>query len=164
MKQFIFLVFLIGFQCINTFGQTAKDSIIINNSKGDIKGYKNGVLLNIMDYNVIFKNNPDALHEMKLARSNYKTGLVVTYIGGFTFGFCLGSLISGDKIDYTWWITLGAGAAIAGTGILIYNGGKKHHKRAVDLYNSTLGTTGYDGKQTLEFGMNNYGLGFAYKF
>ena len=164
MKQFIFFIFLIGFQSINSFGQSTNDSIIISNAKGDIKCYKNGKSLTDMDYIVIFKNNPDALHEIKLARSNYKSGMVVTYIGGFVFGFCLGSAISGEKIDYTWWLTLGSGAAIAGTGLLIYNGGKKHHRKAVELYNSSLGTTGYNGAPKLEFGMNNYGLGFAYKF
>lgn len=164
MKQIILLVFLIVFQCINTFGQSSNDSIIIRNTKGDIKCYKNGVLLTNQDYNELFKTNPDALHEMKLARSNYKAGMTVTYIGGFTFGFCLGSMISGDKIDYTWWITLGSGAAIAGTGLLIYNSGKKHHKKAVELYNSTLGTIGYKSDHTLEFGLGKNGFGFAYKF
>jgi hypothetical protein len=73
-------------------------------------------------------------------------------------------LIKGDHIDYTWWLTLGSGAAIAGTGLLIYNSGKKHHRNAVIEYNSTFRTTDYKAEHTLEFGPNYNGLGFAYKF
>lgn len=164
MKQIFFLIFLISFQCLNTFGQSINDSIIIGNTKGDIKCYKNGVMLTDRDFNFLFKDNPTALQEMKLARANYKAGEIVAYIGGFTFGFCLGSLIKGDHIDYTWWLTLGSGAAIAGTGLLIYNSGKKHHRNAVIQYNSTLGTSGYNVEHTLKFGLNTNGLGLAYKF
>ena len=164
MKQIFFLLFLISFQCLNTFGQVKNDSIIIDTTRSDIKCYKNGKLLTDMDYNFLFKNNPTAMQEMKLARANYKAGGIVAYIGGFTFGFCIGSLIAGDHIDYTWWITLGSGAAVAGTGLLIYNSGKKHHRNAVMEYNSTLGTTGFNIEHRLEFGLNNNGLGFAYKF
>ena len=164
MKQLFFLIFLISFQCLNTFGQSKNDSIMIDTTRSDIKCYKNGKFLTEMDYNYLFKNNPTALHEMKLARANYKAGMTFGYIGGFTFGFCLGSLIKGDHIDYTWWLTIGTSAAIAGTGLLIYNAGKKHHRNAVKEYNSTLGTTAYHVDHTLEFGPTNHGLGFAYNF
>lgn len=117
-----------------------------------------------MDYNFLFKENPVALTEMKKARHSYTAGKVFGYIGGFVFGFCLGSAISGDAIDYTWWWTLGTSAAVAGSGFIIYNSGKKHHINAVNEYNSALRATSQRNLYRIEFGVMNNGLGFALKF
>ena len=162
MKQIVFLIILIVFQCINSLGQSKKDSISISNKKGDIKCYQNGILLTDLDYNVVFKDNSNALKEIKLARSNYKTGKIFGYIGGFVFGFCLGSAISGEKIDYTWWWTLGSSAAVAGTGLIIYNSGKKHHIKAIREYNSSF--LSHTDEFQLKIGFKNDGLNFVFNF
>ena len=193
MKQLIIFVLLISFPLINIIGQTAADSldkgkqnidilkittletspevvhlesdtIAIENLKGDIKGYKNGDLLLYSQYKELFKNEPQALHEIKISNFNYQTGKVFAYIGGFTFGFCLGSAISGDKIDESWWWTLGTGAAIAGIGIIIYDSGKSHHIKAIKIYNSTHKNISYNESKSLKIGFTNSGLGITYKF
>ncbi|MDR3653520.1 MAG: hypothetical protein P4L34_11210 [Paludibacter sp.] len=142
----------------------ANDSITINPVKGDIKGYQNGFLLSMPDYKNIFKDNPEALHQIKVANFDYKVGLYMDYIGGFTFGYCLGSAINGTHLDASWGLTLAASAAVVGTGFIIYNSGKMHHRKAIDIYNSPFRK--YNLKETgeLKVGITNDGLGFAYRF
>ncbi len=193
MKQLIIFILLISFPLINLIGQAPTDSLdrskrnvdtlkittlevppeVVNlesdtiafeNLKGDIKGYRNGDLLLYSDYKGLFKNVPQALHEIKISNFNYQTGKVLAYVGGFTFGFCLGSAISGDKIDESWWWTLGTGAAIAGIGIIIYDSGKSHHIRAIKIYNSTHKNISYNESKSLKIGFTNSGLGITYKF
>ena len=147
-----------------SFGQAGTDSLIINNSKGEIKCYRNGVLMTTNDFISLFKNNPTALKEMKIARADYKTGVFFSYLGGFVFGFCLGSAMSGEKVDYTWWWTLGVSAAIGGSGIIIYNSGIKHHRKAIGIYNSSSSTTGSNNFQILKFGLTSNGIGLKYSF
>ena len=193
MKQLIIFISLVSIPLINAFGQTATDSldrikqnvdtskiitletptekvyfendtIAFENIKGELKGYKNGDLLMYSQYKELFINDPKALHEIKVSNFNYQTGKVLAYIGGFTFGFCLGSAISGDKIDESWWWTLGTGAAIAGVGIIIYDSGKSHHINAIKTYNSTHKNTSCNESKSVLIGFTNTGLGITYKF
>ena len=143
----------------------ANDSITICRAKGgDIKGYQHGDLLSIPDYKNLFKDNPEALHQIKTANFDYKFGLCLDYVGGFVFGFCLGSAISGEKLDASWGWTLGTSAAIAGLGIMIYNSGKNHHRKAINTYNSSLGKSTQKETGELKIGFTNSGLEFAYRF
>ena len=143
----------------------ANDSITINTAKGgDIRGYKNGYLLTIPDYKDLFRNNPEALHEIKVANFDYKFGLYLDYIGGFVVGFCLGSAINGDHLDASWGWTLGTGAAMAGFGMIIYSSGKSHHRKAVDIYNSAYRKQNLNESSELKIGFTNSGFGLAYRF
>jgi hypothetical protein len=143
----------------------ANDSITITTAKGgDIRGYKNGYLLTIPDYKDLFRNNPEALHEIKVANFDYKFGLYLDYIGGFVVGFCLGSAINGDHLDASWGWTLGTGAAMAGLGMIIYSSGKSHHRKAVDIYNSAHRKQNLNETGELKIGFTNSGLGLAYRF
>jgi len=143
----------------------ANDSITINTAKGgDIRGYKNGYLLTIPDYKDLFRNNPEALHEIKVANFDYKFGLYLDYIGGFVVGFCLGSAINGDHLDASWGWTLGTGAAMAGLGMIIYSSGKSHHRKAVDIYNSAYRKQNLNETSELKIGFTNSGFGLAYRF
>ena len=143
----------------------ANDSITINTAKGgDIRGYKNGYLLTIPDYKDLFRNNPEALHEIKVANFDYKFGLYLDYIGGFVVGFCLGSAINGNHLDASWGWTLGTGAALAGFGMIIYSSGKSHHRKAVDIYNSAYRKQNLNESSELKIGFTNSGFGLAYRF
>ncbi|HJV77549.1 MAG TPA: hypothetical protein VJ602_04140 [Paludibacter sp.] len=143
----------------------ANDSITICTAKGgDIKGYLHGDLLSSPDYKNLFKDNPEALHQIKTANFDYKFGLCLDYVGGFVFGFCLGSAISGQKLDASWGWTLGTSAAMAGLGIIIYNSGKNHHRKAIDIYNSSPGKSNQKETGELKIGFVNSGLKFAYRF
>jgi hypothetical protein len=162
MKKFIFL--LIISQSMIAFGQSPNDSILIGNARGDIKCYQNGFLLNDADYKTIFKDNPYSLNEMRLSRIDHKAAMIFSYAGGFVFGFCLGSLISGDQIDYTWWWTLGSSAAVVGLGLSLDHSCKKHIRNAVGRYNSELRTSGYINQKRLELGLGNNGVSFIFRF
>lgn len=165
MKQIIFFILFIGFSTIQIQAQSANDSIAICRAKGgDINGYQHGNLLSIPDYKNLFKDNPEALHQIKTANFDYKFGLCLDYVGGFVFGFCLGSAISGEKLDASWGWTLGTSAAIAGLGIVIYNSGKNHHRKAIDIYNSSLEKSNQKETGKLKIGFINSGLEFAYIF
>ena len=193
MKQHILFFILIAFPVIHLQGQSANDSALINktqidtlslqknesvtvstipgkdsieiiNSKGDIKGYKNGQLLNNWDYYYLFKENKPALHEISLANFNYNVGKYFAYMGGFVFGFCLGSAISGDQIDESWGWTLATSAAVVGVGFIIYNSGKSHHRKAIDIYNSSIKSTSSKIPQEIKFGCTHSGLGLVYRF
>ena len=193
MKKIILFILLIGFSQMKTLGQTANDSLQISSSKvdtlnsaennsgksiarpenspikiqeskGDIKCYKNGDLLIYSDYKDIFKDNQQALHQIRLANFDYKLGECFGYIGGFVFGFCLGSAISGEKVDESWAWTLVTSAAVVGMGLIIYNSGKSHHRKAIVLYNSSLKSISYKEPEILKVGFTNSGIGLTYKF
>lgn len=144
---------------------SANDSIRITATKGgDIRGYKDGYLLTIPDYKDLFRNNPEALHEIKVANFHYKCGLYLGYVGGFVVGYCLGSAINGDHLDASWGWTLGASAAVVGVGLVIYNSGNSHQRKAIDIYNSAFREQNLKETGELKVGFTNSGLGFAYRF
>lgn len=160
----MFLILIILSQSILVFGQSPNDSILIGKARGDIKCYQNGVLINSEDFKTIFKDNPYSLNEMRLSRIDHKAAMIFAYAGGFVFGFGLGSLISGDPIDYTWWWTMGSSAAVLGLGLSLDHSCKKHIRNAVGRYNSELTTSGYLNKIKMELGLGNNGLSFVFRF
>jgi len=164
MKQLFFSLILVNVCLLSLNAQMSQDSLIISNPKGEVKCYRDSVLLTYEDYMLIFKDYPKAFHEMKVAKFDYNTGTYIAYTGGFVFGFCIGSAISGEKIDYTWWITLGSSAVIVGVGFLIYNAGPKHQRKAIDLYNSTFRKTSLNTTKKIELCYANNGFGLIYKF
>ncbi len=164
MKTFSIIIFLFSISIFSTFSQMPINSITISKERGEVQCYMNGESLSYNQLYGMFQTYPNALKELKRAKRRYKTGTVFSYIGGFVFGFCLGSAISGEELDATWGITLGAGAAVGGIGLMIYNSGKKHHKKAVGIYNLSVNRTAYLNKNTLKFGLTNSGIGLCYNF
>jgi hypothetical protein len=164
MKYRLFLIILLtGFPLTTTFAQTPEDSLVITIDNGVIKCYRTGYVL--WEYNHFidfFKDSPAALHEMKLAKANYNASKVLGYIGGFTLGYSVASVLVWGKTDFVWGIIAGAG--IAGTGLSLYPAGKKRHIRAIHLYNASLKNTGYNNNGSLEFGITANGVGFIYRF
>lgn len=191
MKQFILFILLIGFplsqlqaQSVNESTQIVKtntlksgrndldtkpvqnapDTIITRISNGNIRGYKDGYFLTIPDYKDIFRENPQALQQIKMANFDYKSALYLDFAGAFAFTYCIGSVINGGKLDTLWGVTLATGAATIGAGFIINNSGRIHHRKAISIYNSPFRTPRLQEKAVLKIGFTNSGLGLAYRF
>jgi len=142
----------------------ANDSILTRISHGNIRGYKDGYFLTMPDYKDIFRGNPEALQQIKMANFDYKSTLYLDFAGAFAFTYCVGSVINGGKINALWGVTLAAGAAAVGFGFTINNSAKIHHRKAIDIYNSPFRTPRLQEKAVLKIGLTDSGLGFAYRF
>lgn len=118
-----------------------------------------------IQFRKLFANNPTALKEINTSISQRKTSMFLANVGGYLFGFTLGlGLTNLDDVDYSWGITLGVTAGIAGLGVLINSSSKSHRKKAIEIYNSTIRNTANLEKTYLKIGFTNSGVGLTYCF
>lgn len=194
MKQILLIILLIGFSVSSTFAgdipntlnttatnveqlnapptyttlkkQAAEDTILIKKKFTEVYGYKNGQLLRYADYKELFANTPDALERIMTANSFHKVGNFFGFVGGFMFGFIgVAGLKDIESVDYTWGIALGASAAVAGVGLLIYSAGNKNQIKAINIYNANI--NGLKRNQPLGYlkaGFTGSGIGLVYTF
>ncbi len=117
------------------------------------------------EFRKMFANNPTALKQINTSIFQRKTSMVLANVGGYLFGFTLGlGLANLDDVDYSWGITLGVTAGIAGLGVLLNTSSKSHRKKAIEIFNSTLRNTADIEKTYLKIGFTNTGVGLTYCF
>lgn len=158
---------------LSTTKPESLDSLKTNVSESNIKyvpsadtiDSKLNECISDIQFKKLFANNPTALKEIKTSIFERKTSMVLANVGGYLFGFTLVlGLKNLDEVDYSWGITLGVTAGIAGLGILLNTSSKSHQKKAIEIYNSTLRNTEVLEKTYLKIGFTNSGVGLTYCF
>jgi hypothetical protein len=126
---------------------------------------KSNEYISDIQFRKLFVNKSTALKEINTSISQRKTSMLLARVGGYLFGFTLGlGLTNLDDVDYSWGITLGVTAGIAGLGVILNTSSKSHRKKAIEIYNSNLRSKVESEKTYLKIGFTNSGIGLAYCF
>ena len=128
----------------------------------DGKFYKTGVPISKKEVKKLLESNTQALEL-------YKTSKDKSAFGGFLLGFG-GGLIAADlatalfsDIKYPTAATyIGIGSVVISIPILI--GRNKKMNKAIELYNSNIGSTGFNDNFQLDFVTNKNGVGLKFEF
>lgn len=138
MKKSALTSFLI-LCCIIAAGQSQTDSVTVIRKPLGTVFQQNGKYLTPKQLVEITSLNPDALAEMKKARTNYSAGMVFSYIGGFMIGWPIGTAIAGGDPE---WAMAGIGAGLIGISIPFSASYTRHARNGVAIYNRTLTYSG----------------------
>lgn len=138
MKKSALTSFLI-LCCIIAAGQSQTDSVTVIRKPLGTVFQQNGKYLTPKQLVEITSINPDALAEMKKARTNYSAGMVFSYIGGFMIGWPIGTAIAGGDPE---WAMAGIGAGLIGISIPFSASYTRHARNGVAIYNRTLNYSG----------------------
>ena len=109
----------------------------------------------------VVKSNDEAFKEIRKANSNTTLANVLGFAGGFMIGYPLGALIRGGEPN---WALAGVGAGLVVVSIPIASSVKKHIQTAVDIYNSDIKATSHLGRNELNLGLNQNGVGLNLRF
>lgn len=154
---FISLVFI----CTSLAPLTAQE-IQVEKTFGGYKYTQNGQSLTIGDMVRIMEPNEEALPVMKQARSNKTFAGILGFAGGFCIGYPIGQAIAGN--DPVWTLA-GVGAGLIIIAIPISNSANKKAKRAVGLYNASIGESSFHYRSPqLELMTGDHGLGICVRF
>jgi hypothetical protein len=118
---------------------------------------QNGKTLSVSEVTSLMNENSEAYKLMKSAKSNYTWGMILGGAGGALIGFPVGTAIGGG--DAKWELAVvGAGLIVAS--IPIASGFNKKSKKAVELYNASIISVGYQFQPTfnLDFKENRFGV------
>lgn len=159
MKKYTF--FLLGL-LLNTaliFGQNQPEPIQVKKGFGTafIHQGKNLTPRQLLD---LTETNAEAYQEMKIAKTNYNIGSVISFAGGFMVGWPLGTALGGGEAN---WTLAGVGAGLIVASIPFSISYTKHAQKAVDLYNAGLGQS-WLGDVNFGIGFCNHGLGLKMTF
>lgn len=158
MKRILFSGILL-FLVFSLFGQNQPDSIVIK--KGLAVTFKlNGKNLKPKQLSSIFKSNPEANIEMKIARKNRGASIPFIVLG-------VPSILITPKLYSATgvfsWPLLGVGIGLSTIGFCFSNGYIKHAIKAGRIYNKGLKySTG--PAPDIRFGFNQNSVGFKISF
>ena len=108
------------------------------------------------------ESNQQAFELIKKAQSNTTLASILGFAGGGLIGWPIGTAIGGGDPE---WALAGVGAGLIAVAIPISSSANKKAKQAVELYNSSLGTTSYhDFKHEFKVIANGNGFGLAMTF
>ena len=162
-KITVLFLMLMVFGLSAAFAQANNDTIVMVKAFGGHKFEKSGVDLTINQMRDIVKDYPDALKEMRLAKTNEVIDYVFAYSGGFCIGWALGSAITGygeETSLYTAGIGIGLVAIGFGFGALADG----HAVKAATIYNAHLGDKSKAECVNLGFGFTPSGIGLTLRF
>jgi len=109
---------------------------------------------------VIMQNNALAMGYLKSAKGNSGFATVLGYAGGFLIGYPIGTAIGGGKPN---WMLAAVGCGLIVIDIPIVSSANKKVRKAVNAYNHEE-TTSRIEKYDIRLGMNQNGMGLAFRF
>ena len=142
------------------FGSTAQE-IEIEKSFGGYTFFQDGEEQKIGQLVEIMETNQEAFDFMKKAQTNYTFSSILGFIGGGLIGWPLGTAIGGGDPE---WFLAGIGAGVVAIAIPLEIGGNKNAEKAINMYNSSLGSTSFRFKPKFNIIGNTQGVGLSMKF
>ena len=106
------------------------------------------------------QNNAVAMGYLKSAKGNSGFATVLGYAGGFLIGYPIGTAIGGGKPN---WMLAAVGCGLIVIDIPIVSSANKKVRKAVNAYNHEE-TTSRIEKYDIRLGMNQNGMGLAFRF
>ncbi len=123
---------------------------------------QNGNRMTMAKLEKAMKSNSEAHQFIKKAKSNNVIAVIFGGAGGALIGFPVGTALGGGDAN---WTLAGVGAGLIAIAIPISSGVNKNTKKAVELYNSSLGTIAYfDFKPEFNLVANGHGIGLRMDF
>jgi hypothetical protein len=127
---------LVSFFSFICYGQ--KKIAIYRTFGGGVVYEMDSLALSPKQITMMLKQNPEAMAEFKVAKSNAAISSVLGFTGGVLIGIPLGTAIAGGKPE---WIYAGGGALLILASIPFNAAFRRHALNAIDLYNAQLPTS-----------------------
>jgi len=136
--------------------------INVEKAFGGFKYTQNGKILTMRELVSTMEGHPNAYRLMKSAKSSNFLAQVIGGVGGGLIGYPIGTAIGGGKPN---WALAGIGAGLVVISIPISSNVNKKAKKAVEIYNSSLESTGSTNfSPSFKFIANGNGIGFSMNF
>lgn len=161
LKQMTLLVAFFLLSISSTFAQEYGVPITIKKNMGSNLFYQGEKHLTINQVAKILEANPETFQLMKSAKQNNIWSYLLGVPGAAMFGWQLGAATAGGDAD---WVMAGVGVGLVGLSIPFMRKCTKQSQQAVDLYNQSIGTTGYCTKTELGLTFTSDGVGLALHF
>jgi hypothetical protein len=161
MKKFIICTTALVICFISSFGQFHKDTIVTKKVFGGYQFYQNEARLTMGQMVRIMKPNDMAYEEIKSAQTNNTISTVLGGVGGFMFGWSVGTALGGGEPN---WTLAGIGAGLAIISIPLSKKSANQAISAVRLYNEGMLTSSVYGKPNLLLGTTPDGVGLTLRF
>lgn len=155
MTYFIMLLGLV----LTTTLAAQTDPITLEKAAGSYRFYQAGERLKLGEVVDGMESNQLAYDQIKVARSNYNTAGVFSFIGGACIGWPLGTAIGGG--DPEWWLA-GIGAGLVVVSIPFTKKFKTNADAALDTFNT--GFSQHQPKPDIRLTLAGNGLGLQWKF
>ena len=108
----------------------------------------------------IMQDNAVAMGYLNTAKGNAGFATVLSYAGGFLIGYPIGTAIGGGKPN---WVLAAVGCGLLVIDIPIIGSSNKSLRKAVNAYNHNEMASRVN-KYDIRLGMNQNGLGLAFRF
>ena len=136
-KGTLFTLLLICLSTLSGLAQYQRDTIEVGKRSGTF--YRQNRRITPGELVILTRNNPGALREMQMAKSNHEIGSLFAYSGGLAAGFALGQAIVKGKGSLT---LAGIGAGLMLISLPFGSAYNRHAGKAVQLYNGEIKRTG----------------------
>ncbi len=151
------LAFLLTLSSTSVFSQSEPLGLTV---KGFSVYDRDVKLLSSEVKSLMYSENAEALEMYTDGKRLEIVGYIVSFAGGFLFGYEIGNLLF-NRGEYMDPLLIGVSLGVAGVGYVIgYIAGNKIDT-AIELYNSTIRDK---TACQLKFGLNNSGIGLSLKF
>lgn len=156
----LFLTLLIG--CISSiYGQTPKDSVTMEYSRGRYLFYNGPKTLTMNEVVKIFQSDGQAFKEIRSAQATNTFATIIMGAGAMMIGWPIGNLIDGSKPE---WKMAGIGVGLIMVSIPFDRLSKKKLLKAISLYNRDLKTSSIRDHNEFKVGLTQNGLGLTMQF
>ena len=136
MKNILIPFILLTISVNFSFGQS--DSIFIRKEPGVYHFYQGSRMLSVKEVISTMKSNKEAHQQMKSARLNNRLGHFTGGIGGWLFGWQVGTALVGEEPNLK---SGGVGLGLIVVSFNYYKRGFKKARKAVNTFNSGLSPT-----------------------
>lgn len=114
--------------------QSTNGNLEMHKSFWGVKFQQDGRELKPREVQKILSGDPEALAEIKKARTNYGVASGLAFTGGFLIGYPIGTALAGG--DPEWGLAAGGAGALL-LAIPFGSGFRKHAQSAITIYNGT---------------------------
>ena len=169
MKKLILSVFMIMVVMLNAYSQTGDKTITLKKRKY----YQNDQVISGSQFKTILANNPASAMEFKKMKTNATIGSVFFGLGTVACIYAIanppsemkgslhGLISDAEMSKHMTPLYIGAGLIVIGTPFIFSS--KKHFKKSISDYNSSLKTVSYEPVQ-FNLLVNSNGLGVRMVF
>lgn len=125
----------LAFICVALFlsFEALSQPIVMHKTLGGAHFQRDTIYLSHKHVAEILSIDPEASHEFKLARQNYRVGGLLGFGGAILLAIPVISAIAGGEPE---WLMAGGGAVLIGVSIPFNRGFKKHSEVALEGYNA----------------------------
>jgi len=162
MKKLLYILIILLWPQIQTFGQETPDTIHFKSNGLNYRCTLNGNDLTLSQLTTVIKTNPTSLHYLNAAKLSNAISSVFIYTGSFLVGYGIGYSIS-RHYAYLNFIYLGFGIMLFD--LPIHYAIKENIHKSINIYNGSIkNKSSVSNGIKLNVGITQNGIGLVMKF